>query len=469
MAIKTEKDLSENARKLWLKGVSAMEMKNYGYTITLLQSVLKEEPDFLDGRKLLRKAAIGNTKGKKSLFGGISPSLGGLKGGSLIKKDPLGALVAAEKILETDPMGAAGNRMLKEAALAADKPQIAAFALETMVEANPEDTKLLHELARHYYSFGLPKKALDTFNRILQINPNDMDAVKGSKDASAQASMSEGGWDQEEKSYRDLMKDKEAAEDMEQKSRVVRGRDMLLKELGEYGAKFEEDNNNLNVVKKIADIYEQLEDFENAATWYRYAGELSGGTDSNFARKASSMQVQFLDQRLTELKTWMDENEVHKESEEYAGVQKEYDEKKAERWSFALEEAKSQVERNPTDLQLRYELGDLYYQCEMYKEAMPELQKARQSPNARIKASNLLGQCMMRLGMLDLAANQFKEAANDLSGMDGTKKELLYNLGIVYEQMGKKEDYIECMKKIYEADMSFRDVENRVLSSYQAG
>ena len=31
MAIQTEKDLSDNARALWLKARSAIELRNYGY------------------------------------------------------------------------------------------------------------------------------------------------------------------------------------------------------------------------------------------------------------------------------------------------------------------------------------------------------------------------------------------------------------------------------------------------------
>ena len=34
MAVKTEKDLPEFHRANWLKAMSAMQLKNYGYTIT---------------------------------------------------------------------------------------------------------------------------------------------------------------------------------------------------------------------------------------------------------------------------------------------------------------------------------------------------------------------------------------------------------------------------------------------------
>ena len=50
--------------------------------------------------------------------------------------------------------------------------------------------------------------------------------------------------------------------------------------------------------------------------------------------------------------------------------------------------------------------------------------------------------------------------------MDAMKKEIVYNLGLVYEQMGDAAKYIDAMKKIYEADSGYRDVAARVESSY---
>ena len=50
--------------------------------------------------------------------------------------------------------------------------------------------------------------------------------------------------------------------------------------------------------------------------------------------------------------------------------------------------------------------------------------------------------------------------------MDEVKKEIVYNLGLVYEQMGDAPKYIDAMKKIYEADYGYRDVAARVESSY---
>jgi hypothetical protein len=68
--------------------------------------------------------------------------------------------------------------------------------------------------------------------------------------------------------------------------------------------------------------------------------------------------------------------------------------------------------------------------------------------------------------MLDLAAKQMNDAAKEMLIMDAVKKEIVYNLGLVYEQMGDAEKYIDAMKKIYESDYGYRDVAERVETPY---
>ena len=254
MAVKTESDLPDNERALWLKALSAMELRNHGYAISLLQAVLKVVPEFLDARRMLRKAEVKATKGKKNFFGGLSTA--SMKGGSMVKKDPLAAIEMAEKLLETDPQGAQGNNLLKDAAKAAGFPEIAAFALETIVEGNPKDTKALHELGAHYYENGESSKAVEVYNRIVELSPSDLIAIKRGKDAAARDSMKSGGWETA-KDYRDLIKDKEEAVSLEQQNRVVKSEEMIDQQLAELGQQYEKTPDSVDVSRRIAALYEQ--------------------------------------------------------------------------------------------------------------------------------------------------------------------------------------------------------------------
>jgi predicted glycoside hydrolase/deacetylase ChbG (UPF0249 family) len=68
--------------------------------------------------------------------------------------------------------------------------------------------------------------------------------------------------------------------------------------------------------------------------------------------------------------------------------------------------------------------------------------------------------------MLDLAAKQLEDSPRETMVMDEVEKEIIYNLGLVYEQMGDAPKHIDAMKKINEADSGYRDVAARVESSY---
>ena len=68
----------------------AVELRNHGYAIRLIQTVLKDNPGFLDGRKLLRRVEILSTKGKKAFLSGLSTA--SLRGASVMKKDPKAAM-----------------------------------------------------------------------------------------------------------------------------------------------------------------------------------------------------------------------------------------------------------------------------------------------------------------------------------------------------------------------------------------
>ena len=60
--------------------------------------------------------------------------------------------------------------------------------------------------------------------------------------------------------------------------------------------------------------------------------------------------------------------------------------------------------------------------------------------------------------MLDLAMKQLEEASREIVSMNEMKKEIVYNLGLIYERMSEIEKSLACMKQIYEVDYGYRDV-----------
>ena len=465
MAAKTEKQLGERLRALWLKAVAAIELRNFGYAISLLQEILKQEPEFFTGRQLLRRTEVTRSKSaKKSLFTISLAPLGMLKAQREIKKDPKRAVEILEEVLEPEPYNRQANLLLKEAALAAGWPEIGIFALQTLLEANPRDVKVLHELGRLYHEIGDHDKEVQVYNQITAIDPVDAQALRLGKDASARASMKQGGWTQAE-SYRDLIKDKEEAVSLEQQSRIRLTGEALDQQIAETYARHQAEPENLNFARRLASLNEQKEDFEAAIRWYQHAADLTKGADTALLRKISDLKIKCLDREIAGheefLSTYSPADELYaKKSEELRAL-------KISRAEIFITDAQERVARNPTDLQLRFELGENFFSAGRFREAVPELQRARQNPHARLKAMNLLGRCYGELGMLDLAMKQLEEASQEILSMDAMKKDVVYNLGLIYERLGELDKSLACMKQIYQVDYGYRDVALRVESSYE--
>ena len=465
MAVKTEKELSETQRSHWLKAVAAIELRNFGYAISLLQAILRQEPQFLTGRQLLRRAEVTKRKSAKKGFFNISiASFAVMKAQREIKKDPKHAVEMLEKVLEAEPYNRQANLVLKEAAVAAGWPEIGVFALRTLLEENPRDVKVLLELGRLHHELGEHEQEVVIYNQITAINPLDAEALRLGKNASARASMRSGGWTQAE-SYRDLIKDKEVAISLEQQSRMQLTGESLDQQIAETYARHQAEPANVDLAKRLGALNENKEDFEAAVGWYQYAVDLTKGGDPGLIRKVSDLKIKGLEREIAGHEEFLSTHDA--DHELYVTRSDALKVAKKKRAEILLDDARKRLERDPTDLQLRFELGEQLANAGHFREALPELQRARQNPNARLKAMNLLGRCYGELGMLDLAMKQLEEASKEILSMDAMKKEIVYNLGLVYERLGEGAKSLTCMKQIYEADYGYKDVATRVESSYQ--
>ncbi len=458
----TEKALPNSLKPLWLKALSAVQTANLSYAVSLLQAVLKDCPEFLDGRKLLRKCEIqltGGTKKKGGIFGIQTGGMGLMKIAGQAKKDPAGALPLIEKELEKDPYNEHASELLFETFVRMELFESAAFALETVRAGCPESAKLLHKLADFYLSREQPLAASEVYNDIIKHHPTDSVAIKGSKDASARASMLKQKWD-ENVDMRSLMRNAAEVEELERSTRSGLTSEQLEERRDRTVEKYNEDPNNLGSVKDLANIYEQLEDWHNAQAFYEWAHTLSNG-DVALSAKAGQMKDRAAEADIRDLEAAAAVDPDNVELQAALATHK------AERLALVVDEAKRRVDQNPTDPLLRYELGRALYNAGDHSNAIGHLQQATRNPHIRTKVLLLLGRTFKAKGMFDLSIKQYSDALADLHAMDNTKKEVLYEKGIIHHEMGDADSALDCFKQIYEVDYGYRDVAQRVEASYQ--
>ena len=185
VTIITERELAADQMALWAKANQAVAAKNYKYAVTILKTVVKKNPGFVEARKALRACelkVVPEGGRRTSLFGGLRLTT--------TRKDPETVLTTIEEELEKDPYSVSANEALFAAARDLKLNEIAAFALETICQGQQNPKKHLHLLANFYKEVNDFAKAAEAYRRILEIDRTDPIAMRGEKDCAARASCS---------------------------------------------------------------------------------------------------------------------------------------------------------------------------------------------------------------------------------------------------------------------------------------
>ena len=454
VTIITERELAADQMALWAKANQAVAAKNYKYAVTILKTVVKKNPGFVEARKALRACelkVVPEGGRRTSLFGGLRLTT--------TRKDPETVLTTIEEELEKDPYSVSANEALFAAARDLKLNEIAAFALETICQGQQNPKKHLHLLANFYKEVNDFAKAAEAYRRILEIDRTDPIAMRGEKDCAARASMQQGNWEGSG-DFRTKMKNANATADLESGDKMGLTRAELESRLAQLSEQYAADNANLQVVKDIASVYEQMEDYANAYSFYAYAFTLSGEADVSINDKAMEMHGKAMQAELDYYEQVLAADPQNEEA------RANYEARKKEVALAAVEDARARVEANPTDAQLQYRYGSALFDAGMFSEAIPALQRARSNPNLRIKAMTMLGKCYASKNMTDMAIRQLEDANKEAIAMDETKKDILYLIGELYEKAGDKAKALENFKTIYEVDYGYRDVAQKVESAY---
>ena len=456
-------ELAPAIQGYWKKAQDSIQIDNHKYAITLLQAILKESPGFLDARRALRLAEdklTGGPKKKRGLFGtnvgAGTPSVSKKYLGQA-DKDGNAALQAVEKELEKEPYNASFNEALHDVAAKLGMTETAIFALETVRKVTPEEGKLMHKLADFYLAQERALDAAAVYEDIVKADPSDIGAVKAAKDCTARASMLSNRNESGELELK--QKDSDETLALEQASRTALTKDQMEAKRDDLAAQYAADQNNLHVVRELAAVYENLEDWDNAYAFYDWGFQISNN-DVALKSKAGKMKDKASEGSLKALRARVEANPDDVEA------QQQLEEFQSALSAAQVEERLARVDENPTDPALRFSLGEALFHAGQYKDAIKHLQQATRNPHIRTKVLVMLGRTFDKMGMADMAVSRFVEANAELKQMDATKKEVLYEVGLIYDKQGDKEKAIDAFKQIYEVDYGYRDVAERVESAY---
>lgn len=461
MAENKASDIIGNLRINYDRGVQAIKRENYDYAIELLSDLLNKDPSNVDVRFNLREAARGKSEKSGGFFKKMMNTAGGghhlAKAQLALNQDPLEALKEAELMLVSDPKNVTA---LKISAEAAEKAKFQKTQLKSLLMVHnlaPEDISANSRLADLYCDLDQPEKAEQVYAVLCQHHPGDQDLEMAAKNISARRTMNRGGYEKGEAgaTFRKSLKDNEQAKLLEQEQKGYKDEDTLKNLLAEYERRFETESENLKLIKDIAEVYTQLGNYYRALEYYTYLQGIPDSMDSAVEKNIALVTVKRYNQVIEELDPSLEDYEAQKRDLETARDQ------------MVFESVESRVERYPTDMDARFEYGTMLHKRGDFQAAIKELQHVQKFPRLHRKAVLYLAKCFSSVQMTDLAINALQKEVDQNTEMDQDQKELIYTLAGILEESDRGEEAIAHYKSIFEVDISFKDVGDKVSAYYR--
>ena len=436
-------DLKSKARE-------AFKRKNYEQAVEIYVEAFQFEADDLDLIEGFHQAASKAKEGKgKSFFGGVG------KLGLGASRDPQKRIVSCVRYLAKHPEDKGAWLEFGEAGEAGSRWNAAAYGFRVAAKLDPEDNEAWKKLGSALYRQGKIKEAADAYAEAVRIDPKDQDALKMRKNLAAEGALKMSGYETA-KSSRDLIKDKDVAGRLERDQRLQMTSQDATDEAARLRADIVQNPATAHRTRiRLADVLHQK-------------GDLAGSLEELEKALAADPANYDLSIRIGDLKLSMLQAEDQKAQERYKASGDDasrtaFEEIRAKLNAARLAEFSRRVKEHPTDLAERFKLGTVFLMAGRYNEAIGEFQKTVQDPRRKTDSLLRLAECFEKMNMLDLAAKQVSKAAEDFPQLTTDRaKDIAYRLAELHERRGAKQDAKVEYMRIFEVDIGFKDVSERL-------
>jgi len=442
---------------LYRKACEAVERANYGYAVELYREVLRQQPEHLDARVALRgterrRAQESPPSVAHKILSPLILLVTSLRA-SIFSRNPAKRLERYEDFLERNPNSFPALFGAARAARAAGFNVAASTILKDALKLKPNHKAGLRLLSAVLEETGNRKEALSYLMRLAQLQPHDRNLELKIRDLQATDHMKTFKIE-EAKSFRDLTREK-AEGPAEAETGKAAQTEPLTKQIELARKDLEQDPENTTKITRLAGLYEDRGDYEQAETVLKES--LEGMPDNYMVREClGDMQFRARQRAIKRVK-----EQLEKEPER-ADLKQKLSQMRQEFSEFAVKEYTWRVGRHPTDLDLQFKLGQALYELGNANEAIAAFQRSSSSPGLAADSARMLGLCFMRKNQYDLAAEQYERAIQRHPQLDDKGKDLLYHLAEAHDASGDKEKALQLYKKIYSTDINFRDVAQKV-------
>lgn len=391
------------AAEWYRKGNDAMQKQNWGLAVESFSMCVKLAPHNVTFRQLLRNCTKkkyndnGKGAGMMSMLA-MNTAKGKVKKGKTAQ-DWNAVDMGCEEGLLLNPWDSYLLVELGEAALKLERAEIARAAYFDAIKAAPKDKAIHLTFAELLYARGEFMEARKVFQMAKAIDPNDLTLDKKINDCDVKETEKKGKWDRAE-STQDVMVDKQAGMKggaqrfAPGENKETDLRQMIRKE----PEKFEHYINlsdHLKSTKKYAESLEMM----------RKALEISG--DPNVREKVEDLELLLFQHNLDIAKERADDSGKPEDRQKVAEMVNELRQRR-------IEVLSAREQRYPANMNIKFELAQLFMQLQKWPQAIPLLQRASQDPRLKVKALVSLGKSFMYDKKIPLAKGQFERAVPDL-------------------------------------------------------
>ena len=449
--------LAQKAQNFTNRGRQAMEGRKFDLAVEMFMQALTFVPDALETRRMLRAAQIAKFKSNPPSalalkMQGMGSYFARQKVLALVKKGQgVEAMAEAEKLLMQNPLDPNNIECAVKAAESAGKPEAAAITIEAAYECGNNDPALLERIATYYTLAKRFDKARDAYQKLAALKPGDQRILQLLKNTEAQATMS-AGWNDavgKKGGFQQLIANKEQAKKLDQANKAMVVGDDADALIAEKVAQIEKEPGNLNFYRALARLYSQNKRFAEAIATLEKAVTINS-SDPELDRMLSATRTADYEYRIEQLKA--------------EGKAEEAEELEAEKNQFVFDDLAARVERYPNDLHLHFALGLQYFTYEYYDEAVQHFQLSQKSPKDRLESLYYLAMCFVKKGQIDMGVMQLETARDQIPTMDELKKKVVYQLGLCAEESGDFEKAYAYYKDVYSTDVTFADLNTRMLN-----
>jgi tetratricopeptide (TPR) repeat protein len=429
----------------------ALERRNYDLVIEVCSECVDVDPANLDIHKINLDASRRKAKesGKKSLM----PTMG-----FGFTKDPHKIFVSAFKKIAGNPENKVivdvGDAALK-LSQSGTKPmaEVAQYYYEEMRASGMFNDKVLWNLSFLYYEKfketndqAWLDKALKTMAELEKAMPNHPEAAKQVKNWEAMRSMRKRDQAGSTGDYRSQLASDDKARRAEIMNRMIRTVEDAKEVLKFVEEDLVQNATDKNLWVKKGDIHRRINQNAEAKAAYEKAQTLDEH-DFTIAMKIGDLRMEDAKGRIAAMKAG---------GQDVAAATKEL-------LSVETEEFRKRVERQPTDMNHRYNLGLRLLQAGNIDQAAGEFQRTVNDPRLRRGSHRYLGYCFTKKNLLDLASKQYDSYLTLVEDEQGDEaKEVRYALARVYEDQKKKDDAIKNYERLVALDLGYKDAATRL-------